>query len=150
MLQVMTGVGPDKIAACVTDNAANMASARSQAAKDPTFSHIIFIPCFMQGFSLLIGSLLAHEYARSIISNASKIVTFFRASHCPLEALNSAAKALGINGSLQKPNATRFTSIFSLLNSVKQHEQPLKSLVDNDALESLTKTSFCPTLPVVR
>lgn len=128
----MIGVGAAKIAACVTDSAANMVSAKNKAESNPAMSHIVFLPCFMHAFSLLIGSLLGHAHARSVISKASKLVTFFRSSHRPMEFLSSSAKQLGIKCSLQRPNATRFTSSFSLLNSVQQYEQPMASLVKHD------------------
>ena len=132
MIAVMTTIGAAKIAACVTDSAVNMVAACNKCQANPAFSHILFLPCFMHAFSLLIGSILGHEHARQLVAQASKLVTYFRSSHRPLEFLTNSARQMGIKSSLQKPNATRFTSTFSLLNSVKLYEQPMTNLVQHD------------------
>lgn len=131
-IQLMLKVGASKIAACVTDNASNMVAARNRAEQHPQLSHVVFLRCFMHAFSLVIGSILGHAHAKDIVSKASRIVTFFRASHRPGEALQSVAKQLGIKSCLQRANATRFTSVFSCLSSVHNLEQPLRSVVEAD------------------
>lgn len=133
MIEVMTKIGAAKIAACVTDSPSNMVSARKKAEAHPALSHVIYLPCFMHQFSLLIGSILGHAHAKDTVAQASKLVNYFRASQRPLEALHTIARGTNIRSTLQRPNATRFTSVYTLLNSVKQLEQPLKTLVETDA-----------------
>ena len=128
----MLDIGAEKLAACVTDSPSAMVSARKKVEQQSQLSHVMFLPCFMHQFSLLIGSILGHQHAKDTIASASKLVNYFRSSHRPLEALQTIAKGLGIKTSLQRPNATRFTSVFLMLNSVQQLEQPLNQLLLND------------------
>ena len=128
----MKAVGAEKVAPLVCDNASNMVCARNEAERDPALAHIIFLRCFMHGFSLCMGSILGHPAARSIVSEASRIVTYFRASHAPGAALKAAADQLNIKQGLQRANTTRFTSTFSCLHSVHKLEEPLRNVVSND------------------
>lgn len=46
----------------------------------------------MHAFSLLIGSVLGHSWAQTMVSKAQRLVTYFRASHQPLAALQQAQR----------------------------------------------------------
>ena len=82
--------------------------------------------CHMHAFSLLIGSLLGHEYARKVIGRATRLITHIRASHAPLAEVRRIAGALSIAASLKSPNKTRFTSVQVALQSVVDLSAPLK------------------------
>jgi hypothetical protein len=49
----------------------------------------------MHAFALLLGSILALPWAKELVTNAQRVVTFFRASHQPLALLRPAADELG-------------------------------------------------------
>lgn len=138
----MREVGPKKIAACTTDAASNMVAGRNYVEKDPDFCHVIFLRCFMHGFSLLVGSLLGYSWARDVVADAQRVVTYFRASHAPGDALRHQAKEKGIKQGLQRANGTRFTSVHSCLDSVHKLEKPLGSVVEDDKARPAAEKIF--------
>ncbi|GAQ90649.1 hypothetical protein KFL_006670070 [Klebsormidium nitens] len=87
------------------------------------------VECFMHAFALFIGSILGHQWAAPLISDAQRVVTHFRASHRCLALLNKLAKALGISRGLQTSNKTRFTSVHNCLQSVVENERALQAVV---------------------
>lgn len=79
----------------------------------------------MHGFGLVIGSILGHKWARAVVKQAQRLVTFFRASHKAIKFLRLAAIARKITKLLRTANATRFTSVANMLDSVLGLEQAL-------------------------
>eukprot|EP00877_Chromochloris_zofingiensis_P008252 jgi/Chrzof1/3680/Cz13g04240.t1 len=125
----MTKIGADKIGALVTDNPAVTQKARRLVVASPGFTHIVELRCMMHAFSLVMGSLLGHPWACKVVTDAQKVVTYFRASHRPLALLKQAATSMGINSTLETSNTTRFTSVYNCLESVRRHEQPFHHVV---------------------
>jgi hypothetical protein len=83
----------------------------------------------MHAFALLMGTMLNHIWARSITTDAQKIVVYFKASHKPHALLKAAAKEADIKIGLRTSNKTRFTSMHMMLTSVKANERSLKSVL---------------------
>ena len=79
----------------------------------------------MHAFGLVIGSLLGHKWAKSIVKQAQQLVTFIRASHKAYKFLRIAAQLRKITKLLRTANATRFTSVANMLDSVLGLEQAL-------------------------
>ena len=68
--------------------------------------------CSMHAFALLLVSILSHEWAADVVSNAQRIVTYFRSSAVPLQQLRDCIKQSGIKGGgLVSSNKTRFTPV---------------------------------------
>jgi 3-methyladenine DNA glycosylase/8-oxoguanine DNA glycosylase len=84
----------------------------------------------MHSFSLLVGSLLGHPWAKDIIKRAQRMVTYFNASTRAHSLLMESAKNLGISGQLQSSNTTRFTSVHIMLQSVVKMDQPLHAVLN--------------------
>lgn len=82
----------------------------------------------MHSFNLAIGSMLGHAWARELVVRAQKLVTYFRASHRPLQALSDIAKTMGINATPQSSNTTRFTSIHACLASLEKLEAAFRTV----------------------
>lgn len=89
--------------------------------------------CMMHAFSLVIGSILGHPWAKDLVSKAQQIVTYFRSSHRPLALLHQEAKAMGITTGPVSANTTRFTSVHACLDSLRKLEDPLKVVVKKHA-----------------
>ncbi len=83
----------------------------------------------MHAFGLVIGSMLGHKWARGVVKQAQRLVTFFRASHKAMKFLRIAAEIRKITKLLRTANATRFTSVANMLDSVLGLEQALKAVV---------------------
>ena len=66
----------------------------------------------MHSFGLLIGDVLAHDWAKHLVGSAQRIVSYFQASTLLLAKLRDVTKALNIQvGGLVSSNKTRFTSV---------------------------------------
>ncbi|DBA92852.1 TPA: hypothetical protein ACH3X1_016754 [Trebouxia sp. C0004] len=102
-----------------------MVKMRSLVLQDPACAHLIPLRCMMHGFGLVIGSILGHKWARAVVKQAQRLVTFFRASHKAIKFLRLAAIARKITKLLRTANATRFTSVANMLDSVLGLEQAL-------------------------
>jgi len=111
-----------------------MSSARAILRGMPDFKHILEIRCWMHAFALVLGSLLSHDWAKSVVKKAQAIVTYIRSSHRPLNALREATAAAGIKGGgLHTSNTTRLTSVLLMTRSVQRLELPLRSLLARHA-----------------
>ncbi len=84
--------------------------------------------CMMHGFGLVMGSMLAHPWAKKLVVAAQKLVTFFRASSRPMALLRQEAALQGIFTTLSSSNKTRMTSVQICINSVLVLKDPIKSL----------------------
>ena len=67
--------------------------------------------CMMHGFNLVLGSILAYPWAQELLVQAQRVVTYFRASHRPLELVRQAAAQFQISKGLHSANTTRFVEI---------------------------------------
>ncbi len=88
--------------------------------------------CMMHGFALVIGSLLAHSWAASIIKRAQVLVRYFRNSHQQHAKLQQLAEQQGITIGLQRANTTRFTSAYLCLDSVRKYEPVFRALLQSE------------------
>jgi hypothetical protein len=82
----------------------------------------------MHAFSLVVGTVCSHPWARDIIHKAQTIVTYFRASHRPLAQLELAAKEAKITTSLVTSTKTRFNSVYLCMKSVLVNEGAFREL----------------------
>jgi hypothetical protein len=83
----------------------------------------------MHAFALLLGSIMAHDHLRTVVSRAQSIVTYFRAAHLPFQRLKEARAALHIGGRmLESSNKTRLTSTVMMLASVIHNEAAIKAV----------------------
>lgn len=85
----------------------------------------------MHAFALLLGSVTAHTWASTLVTNAQKVVTYFQASHQPLALFRAAQQQLP--GSVRPPelassNATRLTSVQLCVQSVLKNQAAFNSM----------------------
>ena len=83
----------------------------------------------MHAFITCMLSVMGHPLAQQIISQAQRLVTFFRASHQPLFLLNKLAASMGVKRTLITSNKTRFSSVHASLESVSRLQSALQELV---------------------
>eukprot|EP00898_Chlorokybus_atmophyticus_P006910 jgi/Chlat1/721/Chrsp104S01208 len=119
-------VGALKVAAVVTDNAANMQLVRSLLVDTAGYTHIQALTCLLRGFLLTMGSFLGHPWVKSIAVNALKVALYFRDldDQTPLALLSDAAKACNIAGSIHLVTK-QLPSLLRCLQSVQRLEPAL-------------------------
>lgn len=74
----------------------------------------------MHAFALVLVSIMAHTWAKSLVSMAQRVVTYFRASHKPLATLQRIAASRKIRTTLVSSNKTRLTSMHLCIQSLIQ------------------------------
>ena len=84
----------------------------------------------MHGLNLGMQSVAAHPWARSIVSRAQRVVTFVNASPPAAAAVTQQARLHGIKRSLCSGNATRFTSMVRMLQSMQLLQHAVCSAAD--------------------
>jgi hypothetical protein len=84
----------------------------------------------MHAFSLTVGSLLGHPWAKELVKRAQRLVSYFQASTRAYFQLLDCARSLGIKGRLRSSNKTRFTSIQMMLESVVALESTFNLLLN--------------------
>lgn len=87
----------------------------------------------MHGFNLVLGSILAHPWAQQLLVQAQRVVTYFRASHLPLQLLRTAATNFNISRGLHSSNTTRFTSKHECTSSVATLQPAFQFVLNNEA-----------------
>ena len=100
----------------------------------------------MHAFSLAVGSLLGHPWAKELVKRAQRLVTYFQAAPRAYHKLLEGANSLGIKGRLRSSNKTRFTSIQMMLESVVGLEAAFAFLLNNH--ESVIQSADIP--PIIR
>ncbi|BDA51639.1 hypothetical protein COCOBI_19-1950 [Coccomyxa sp. Obi] len=118
MMKWIDLIGPECVGGLVTDNAANIKRGRQLTVATDGFTHIVEMRCMMHAFSLTVGSLLGHPWAKDLLKRAQRLVTYFQASTRAYSKFLEIAKSLGLKGRLRSSNMTRFTSIEMMLESV--------------------------------
>jgi len=97
----------------------------------------------MHGYSLLMGSILGHPWARDLVAQAQAMVIYIRASHKPLALLRAEALRLGINCSLARANATRFISVYLCLTSLVKLERAILNIDRSPITSKLVNLPPC-------
>lgn len=82
----------------------------------------------MHAFSTTMGSVMGHPIAEKLVKDSQVIVTFFRASHRPLDLLKTLAHRMGIKRMLITSNKTRFTSVHASIESVVRLQSVLQEI----------------------
>jgi hypothetical protein len=88
----------------------------------------------MHAFALAMGSCAGHVWAKVVIANAQKVVTYMRAATQAYSKVLELAINMGIKAArLKTSSSTRFSSIYDCLQSVARMQLPLQALVQQHA-----------------
>ncbi|CAB5377283.1 unnamed protein product [Rhizophagus irregularis] len=116
---IIKKIGPEKVSALVTDNAANCVKAREIVTNQ--FPNIIDLRCIAHFVNLVTKQIMEHDLAKITISGCNQITSFFKRSHIVGKLLTDATTALQIvGGGLKTYCETRWTSMY---------EAPIKTAI---------------------
>lgn len=85
----------------------------------------------MHGFNLCLESIMAGPLARRIAVRGQTVATYIRASPPAAAAVAKAAQAQNIKGTVLSGNATRFSSVVMMLESILRLRPALTAAVDS-------------------
>ncbi|GBC53617.1 ribonuclease H-like domain-containing protein [Rhizophagus irregularis DAOM 181602=DAOM 197198] len=135
---VIEKIGPKKITALVTDNAANCVKAREIISSQ--YPNIINIRCIAHFVNLITKDIMGHDFAKQTIKSCNQIASFFKKSHTGGRLLADAAFTLKIKGgSLKSYCETRWTSMYETTNSVSRLQAALETVLLNNPNDITSK-----------
>lgn len=101
----------------------------------------------MDALLLVLGSVVSHPWAREVVTNTQKIVTYFRATDEAWSELKKANKALDIQGGMpQSCNKTHLSSVLECCCSVLRNQPAFRQVLHSKP-ESIRQQAVKDLLP---
>ena len=117
----MKNIGPEKLAAMVSDNAPDARVAQKILCEK--FPHILNIRCIAHSINLITKDLCKHTFVIDIIRKVGIIHQYFIKSHAMCQFLKDAVKALQIKGrGLKSHTKTRWSTMWNCISSIARLE----------------------------
>jgi len=85
MLEVLEKIGPEKFSAIITDAESAMMAAKRQVANK--YPYILPMRCIAHHIQLISSDICNHPWAKEVLSNCQKIISFFKNSYPASAAL---------------------------------------------------------------
>jgi|GEM_PF-1010360 len=121
IIKIVDEIGPEKLAAVVSDNAANACVARRILCKK--YPYILNIKCMAHCINLITKDVCKHTFVTNTISKVGTIHQYFTMSHAPCQFLKDAISALNIKGGgLKSHTKTRWSTMWDCINSIVRLE----------------------------
>ena len=115
--EIIQKIGPEKIGAIVSDNAANISAARK--AISLKYPNIMNLRCIAHCFNLISQDIIKIPFAERLLRRCNIIVTFFKLSHIGASLLRDTIEKKNIEGGTLKTYVkTRWTTTYDCVNSV--------------------------------
>lgn len=143
---VIDEIGPQKVFGVVTDNAANMKAAWKLIETKYANTNVFTYGCLAHSLQLIFTDMKTLSTLKTLIANATACVKAIRNSHKLNTAFIEKQLTTGDKISLKLPVKTRWGSLVSCLESLKQNKQIIKTMaIDESLSDAINKL---PTLKV--
>ena len=136
--KVIDEVGPEKISAVVSDNAANMRSA--WAIIQEKYDHIFCYGCVAHGLHLLANDLCAVDSISKLVIRAKEIVKLVKYKHVPHAVFERVQRDHLKNGKplqLLMPSATRWGTVAAMLQRLIHVQKSLQYMVMEEEVDAV-------------
>lgn len=121
IIEVVKNIGPEKLAAVVSDNAPNACAARKILCEK--FPHILNIRYIAHSINLITKDLCKHTFVVETIRKVGIIHQYFMKSHAMCQYLKDAVKVLQIRGGeLKSHTKTHWSTMWNCISSVARLE----------------------------
>ncbi|KAK6171877.1 hypothetical protein SNE40_018301 [Patella caerulea] len=132
LLKVIFDLGPEKIHAIITDNAANMKAARTTIQE--THPHITPIGCAAHGLSLLSEDIININSMNSLFKSAKKNVKHIKKRQVISATFTSKEKGRNKTLSLKLPCETKWGAVVIMYKSLLDGKESLQELAIMESL----------------
>ncbi|KAF8192079.1 ribonuclease H-like domain-containing protein [Pholiota molesta] len=122
-LQAMDLADGRNFIAMTTDNPTVMQAVRRKF--QAKYFWILTFPCFLHQLNTLIGEILTYPAIKKVITQGTRIITFFNSSHYWGGQLRDEAKNCKVSRGLKKNCESRFYAITLLCGSVLENREPI-------------------------
>ena len=127
---VIDRINSKKILAIVSDNGANVASARRLICSK--YKNILNVRCVAHCYNLISKDIIQHTFAERMIQRANRVVQFFKKSHKAAAILKEKIRQHGISdGGLKTYVETRWTTVHECVSSIVRLKSCLEEIRDN-------------------
>ena len=130
---VITELGPDKVFAVITDNAANMKAA--WAIVKEVYPHITPIGCAAHGLSFLLGDIMDLRTMQILYNKVKKVVKYVKKRQVVSATFSSKQSNRMTSTSLKLPSKTRWGAVVIMYNSLIDGKESLQELAIMELLE---------------
>jgi hypothetical protein len=126
-LKIIEAIGVERIAAIVTDNAANMRKLRQKVHEK--YKTIVDLRCMPHYVNLITQDIMQHPWAKDVLKTSQSVVTYF-GSHSRHRAKLVNCRSAGVP-ELKGYVTTRWYSAGNCIQSVLKNEEALRKLVQS-------------------
>jgi|SRR3989337_1596718 len=121
IIKIVEDIGPEKLAAIVSDNAPNACAARKILCEK--YPHILNIRCIAHCINLITKDLCKHAFVVDTIRKVGTIHQYFTKSHAACQFLKDAVEVLQIKGGgLKSHTKTRWSTMWDCVSSIARLE----------------------------
>lgn len=139
---VINELGPNKVVAVVTDNAANMKAAWAQV--EETFPHITPIGCMSHGLNLLLNDIMGLRSMETLYKRAKQVVKYVKDTQVVAATYSYKQKAKKKNTILELQDIARSSRVVIMYNSLLEGKDSLQEMAVSQSLN--VETSIRETL----
>lgn len=134
---VIDEIGPQKVFGVVTDNAANMKAAWRLLETKYARTNLFTYGCLAHSLQLIFTDMNTLPTLKSLIADATACVKAIKNSHKLNTAFIEKQLTTGVKLSLKLPVKTRWGSLVSCLESLKENKQTIKTMAIDESLSDV-------------
>ncbi|XP_072564792.1 uncharacterized protein [Paramormyrops kingsleyae] len=123
---IINDLGPDKVFALVTDNAANMKVAWAHV--EETYPHITTIGCAAHTLNLLLKDIMALKTMDTLNKRAKQVVKFVKGKQVTSATFLSKQKEKNKSTTLKLPSITRWGGVVIMFDSLLEGKESLQEM----------------------
>ncbi|KAJ4925101.1 hypothetical protein JOQ06_017838 [Pogonophryne albipinna] len=123
---IINDLGPEKVFALVTDNAANMKVAWAHV--EETYPHITTIGCAAHTLNLLLKDIMALKTMDTLYKRAKQIVKYVKGKQVASATYLSKQKEKNMSTTLKLPSITRWGGIVIMYDSLLEGKESLQEM----------------------
>ena len=117
IISIVDNIGPEKLAAVVSDNAPDARVARKLLCEK--YPHILNIRCMAHCINLITKDVCKHTLVIDVIKKVGAVHQYFTMSHASCQYLKDAIQSLYIKGGgLKSHTKTRWSTMWDCINSI--------------------------------
>ncbi|XP_033988379.1 uncharacterized protein LOC117484064 [Trematomus bernacchii] len=123
---IINDLGPEKVFALVTDNAANMKVAWAHV--EETYPHITTIGCAAHTLNLLLKDIMALKTMDTLYKRAKQIVKYVKGKQVASATYLSKQKEKNMSTTLKLPSITRWGGVVIMYDSLLEGKESLQEM----------------------
>ncbi|CAI5689300.1 unnamed protein product [Oreochromis niloticus] len=134
---IINDLGPDKVFALVTDNAANMKVAWAHV--EETYPHITTIGCAAHTLNLLLKDIMALKTMDTLNKRAKQVLKYVKGKQVTSATFPSKQKEKNKSTTLKLPSITRWGGVVIMFDSLLEGKESLQEMAISQSVAAIAK-----------